>query len=169
MLPTEDLFVYVYVLIDILPSSTPGTRIHMFGYESDIERADVLYTSVLVQMWQGLAGAAVPAWTSSPRAWRRSWLLGFTTAVVARVRAAEQHAAEASVPQAGAGTGAALVLADRKQVISRAVQQAYPVTRTAKVTYSGSGYSSGYAKGQQADLGGSRLPGAAGKAIGGGR
>ena len=117
-------------------------------------------------MWQGLAGAAVPAWTSSPRAWRRSWLLGFTTAVVARVRAAEQHAAaEASVPRAEAGTGAALVLADRKQVISRAVQQAYPVTRTARVTYSGSGY----AKGQQADVGGSRLPGAAGKAISGGQ
>ena len=142
----------------------------MFGYESDIERADMLYTSLLVQMWQGLAGAPVPAWTRSPRAWRRSWLLGFTTAVIARVRAAEQHAAaEATAPQAGSGTGAALVLADRKQVISRAVQQAYPVTRTAKVTYSGSGYGTGYAKGQQADLGGSRLPGAAGKAIGGGR
>ena len=99
--------------------------------------------------------------------WRRSWLLGFTTAVIARVRAAEQHAAaEATTPQAGPGTGAALVLADRKQVISRAVQQAYPVTRTAKVTYSGSGYGSGYAKGQQADLGGCRLPSAAGKAIG---
>jgi len=142
----------------ILPGSRPGTRIHMFGYASDIERADVLYTSLLVQMWQGLAGAAVPAWTRSPRAWRRSWLLGFATAVIARVRAAEQHAAEAAAPQAGAGTGAALVLADRKQVISRAVQQAYPVTRTAKVTYSGSGYGSGYAKGQQADLGGGRLP-----------
>ena len=90
----------------ILPRSRPGTRIHMFGYESDIERADMLYTSVLVQMWQGLAGAAVPAWTSSPRAWRRSWLLGFTTAVIARVRAAEQHAAaEASAPQVGTGTG----------------------------------------------------------------
>jgi len=54
-------------------------------------------------------------------------------------------------------------------VISRAVQQAYPVTRTAKVTYSGSGYGTGYAKGQRADLGGSRLPGATRNAIGGGR
>ncbi len=150
----------------ILPSSRPGTRIHIFGYASDIERADMLYTSLLVQMWQGLVSAPLPAWTRNPRAWRRSWLLGFATAVIARVRAAEQHAAaEATAPQARSGTGAALVLADRKQVISRAVQQAYPVTRTAKVTYSGSGY----AKGQQADLGGSRLPGAAGKAIGGGR
>ena len=35
----------------------------MFGYHSDIERADMLYTSLLVQMWQGLAGPPVPAWT----------------------------------------------------------------------------------------------------------
>ena len=41
----------------ILPSSRPGTQIHVFGFESDIERADVLYTSLLVQMWTGLAGA----------------------------------------------------------------------------------------------------------------
>jgi hypothetical protein len=31
----------------------------MFGFASDIERADVLFTSLLVQMWQGLAGAGV--------------------------------------------------------------------------------------------------------------
>jgi len=148
----------------ILPSSAPGTRIHIFGYASDIERADMLYTSVLVQMWQGLAGAPVPTWTRSPRAWRRSWLLGFATAVIARVRAAEQQAAaDATAPQAESGPRTALVLADRRQVIGRAVKQAYPVTRTARVTYSGSGY----AKGEQADLGGGRLPSATSRALGG--
>jgi hypothetical protein len=45
----------------ILPSGGPGCRIHMFGFASDIERTDVLYTSLLVQMWQGLAAAEVPA------------------------------------------------------------------------------------------------------------
>ena len=37
----------------ILPRPRPGQRIHMFGYASDIERTDVLYTSVLIQMWHG--------------------------------------------------------------------------------------------------------------------
>jgi Protein of unknown function (DUF2786) len=45
----------------ILPSTGPGTRIHIFGFASDIERTDILYTSVLVQMWRALAAAPVPA------------------------------------------------------------------------------------------------------------
>jgi hypothetical protein len=150
----------------VLTGSRPGTRIHMFGYASDIERADLLYTSVLVQMWHGLVGAVVPAWSSSPRAWRRSWLLGFATAVISRVRAAE-HAAtsQATAPGAAAGSRTALVLADRTQVIRRNVEQAYPVTRNARITYSGSGYGAGYAQGQRADIGTSRLRGARNRSL----
>ena len=43
----------------LLPASE-GQRVHVFGYASDIERTDVLYTSVLVQMWHGLVGGAGP-------------------------------------------------------------------------------------------------------------
>ena len=56
----------------ILPRPGPGSRIHIFGFASDIERTDVLYTSLLLQMWHGLAAAQVPGWSRSPRAWRRS-------------------------------------------------------------------------------------------------
>jgi hypothetical protein len=119
-------------------------------------------------MWQGLAGADVPAWTRSPRAWRRSWLLGFVTSVVSRVRAAEQHAAtQATHPQTPSGSRTALVLADRRQVIKRAINQAYPQTRKTRVTYSGSGYGTGYAKGQQADLGSRHLGRPGSRALGG--
>ena len=34
----------------ILPHAGPGSRIHMFGFASDIERTDVLYTSLLIQI-----------------------------------------------------------------------------------------------------------------------
>ena len=88
----------------LLPRQGPGTRIHIFGFASDIERTDVLYTSLLLQMWQGLAVAQVPDWSRSPRAWRRSWLLGFISAVVSRVRAAEQAAtSQATSPAATEG------------------------------------------------------------------
>jgi Protein of unknown function (DUF2786) len=146
----------------ILPRPGPGSRIHMFGFSSDLERTDVLYTSLLVQMWQGLAAEQVPAWSRSPRAWRRSWLLGFAAAVVARVRAAEQEAtSRATAPQARSGSQTALVLADRALVIRRNIEQAYPVTRKSQVTYSGSGYSAGYTQGQRADIGTARLRGSA--------
>jgi hypothetical protein len=61
------------------------------------------------------------------------------------------------------------VLADRRQVVRRAIEQAYPQTRKTRLTYSGSGYGTGYAKGQQADLGSPRLPGTGPRALGGGR
>jgi len=153
----------------ILPRPGSGTRIHIFGYASDIERTDVLYTSLLVQMWQGLAAADPPAQVRNVRAWRRSWLLGFTSAVTGRVRAAEQRAAvQADQDRAGSGPGTALVLADRSQIIQRQLDHAYPVTRKSRVTYSGSGYGAGYAQGQQADLGTTRLGGKPSRALGGG-
>ena len=150
----------------ILPHTGPGSRIHVFGFASDIERTDVLYTSLLLQMWQGLSAAEPPAWSRSTRAWRRSWLLGFATAVIARVRAAEQRAAQrAADAPAGGGPSAALVLADRTEIIERTLRQAYPVTRTSRVTYSGSGYGTGYAQGERADIGTSRLGKPSGRAL----
>jgi Protein of unknown function (DUF2786) len=142
----------------LLPSGDGDQRVHIFGYASDIERADVLYTSVLVQMWHGLIATEVPGQVSSVRAWRRSWLLGFAAAVTARVQAAEDRAARIA-SDAGAGLTAktALVLADRSMVIRRNVAAAYPETRTARLTYTGSGYGAGYRKGQQADIGAGRV------------
>jgi hypothetical protein len=129
----------------------------VFGYASDLERADILYTSLLLQMARGLAVAAVPAGVRSPRAWRRSWLLGFVTAVIARVRTAEDHAAASAEAEPDSGPSTALVLADRALVIRRQLEQAYPVTRKTRVTYSGQGYSAGYAQGERADIGNARL------------
>ena len=141
----------------LLSTTTPGARIHVFGYASDLERADILYTSLLLQMARGLAVAVAPAGVRSIRAWRRSWLLGFVTAVVARVRAAEERAASTAGSEAQAGPSTALVLADRAVVIRRQLEQEYPVTRRTRITYSGRGYSAGYAQGQQADIGNARL------------
>jgi hypothetical protein len=141
----------------LLPART-GQRVHIFGYASDIERTEVLYTSVLVQMWHGLIAADVPAQADSARAWRRSWLLGFVAAVIARVRAAEQRAEHAAAAAPGGDSGrAALVLADRSMVIRQNVAHAYPHTRKAKITYTGTGYGAGYDQGKRADIGTGRV------------
>jgi Protein of unknown function (DUF2786) len=150
----------------ILPGNGPGTRIHMFGFASDIERTDILYTSLLVQMWQGLVAGEVPSSTRNLRAWRRSWLLGFVTAVVSRVQAAEEQAVgKTAASEAETGSSAALVLADRNQIVRHNIEQACPATRRSRVTYTGSGYGDGFAKGSQADLGGQRLRGRTSRAL----
>lgn len=86
------------------------------------------------------------------------------------VSAAEHKAATApDAPAESSEHSVALVLADRKQIIKRAAEQAYPNTRKARVTYSGSGYRDGYVKGQQADIGGPRIGQRAPRALGGDR
>jgi uncharacterized protein DUF2786 len=150
----------------LLGGSRPGSRVHLFGFASDIDRTDLLYTSILIQMAHGLATAQVPEWSSSARAWRRSWLLGFATAVIARVREAEHGAVrEATKPGTRGSEKTALVLADRSLIIRRQVEEAYPVTRKTKVTFTGSGYRDGYRQGERADIGTGRLSKARGRAL----
>ena len=150
--------------------SAEGTRLHVFGYTSDLERADILFTSLLVQMARALARQAVPGYGGEARAWRRSWMLGYCTAVVTRVRAAEEaavaSASESAAGAEGAGQSAALVLADRSLVVRRQVAAAYPRLRKTRVTYSGSGYGDGYREGEKADIGSTKLGKRAAGAIG---
>jgi Protein of unknown function (DUF2786) len=141
----------------LLSTTRPGARIHIFGYASDLERADILYTSLLLQMAHGLTAAVVPAGVHSTRAWRRSWLLGFVSAVITRVKSAEERAASSAEGETHPGPSTALVLADRAVVIRRELEQAYPVTRQTRITYSGRGYRDGYAHGERADIGNRRV------------
>ena len=125
------------------------SRVHVFGYEDDIAQTDLLYTSLLFQMASALRYARVPEGAHSPRAWRRSFLLGFTTAVVLRVRNAYEIAKQESE---ASGTGAELVLADRSLCVKQALRDAYPATRRTRITYSGRGYNQGNAAGQRANI-----------------
>jgi hypothetical protein len=143
----------------LLSRAEPGSRVHVFGYQSDIERADILFTSLLVQMARALAAEPVPAAGGGAKAWRRSWMLGYASAVVARVRAAEEAAvADATADGAAAdGPSTALVLADRAMTVRRHAEKTYPRTRKTRVTYSGDGYQAGYREGQKADIGGAKV------------
>jgi hypothetical protein len=134
-----------------------GPRLHVFGYSSDLERAEILFTSLLVQMARALAQQVVPAYGNSAKAWRRSWMLGYCAAVVARVRAAEEAAVASAGAEADGATSAALVLADRSLTVRLQVSAAYPRLKKKRVTYSGSGYGDGYREGQKADIGGGKL------------
>ncbi|MEU7894940.1 DUF2786 domain-containing protein [Nonomuraea sp. NPDC049152] len=121
-----------------------GQRVHVFGFASDLERADLLATSLLLQMASGVARVPVPA--DRVRAYRRSWMLGFTDEVYRLLVAAESRAASAGAP------GTELVLADRKVEVERAVAEVYPRIRRSVPRMSGTGYRDGVAAGRRADL-----------------
>jgi hypothetical protein len=105
----------------------------------------------------------------SAKAWRCSWMLGYCSAVVNRVRSAEEAAVSSATTAEGASAGqsTALVLADLSLVVRQQVTAEYPKPRRKRVTYSGSGYGDGYREGQKADIGvakiGSRSAGELGR------
>ena len=142
------------------PDGVKELSLHLFGYDSDLLRTDVLFTSLLVQATVGMVGAPAPP-GESVAAFRRSWLAGFTRAVVTRVGDAERKAAgEAGREEAAhrSPTSVALVLADRAAVVEDALAGRYPRLGSARPrTLSGSGMAEGWAAGQRADIGGGRL------------
>jgi hypothetical protein len=134
---------------------------HLFGYDSDLARAEVLYTSLLLQATSSVRRSVAPP-GENLAAYRRSWLAGFTAAVVRRLRESEEQAARAAerTPEddAPVGRSVSLVLADRSVTVRAARDREYPHLRTASArTLSGSGGTSGYLAGQRADLGGTRV------------
>jgi hypothetical protein len=134
---------------------------HLFGFASDLERVELLFTSLLVQAAYGLAAAPVPRHENAA-AYRRSWLVGFTAAVVGRLHAAESRAAasadaDARAEGASSVPSVALVLADRSARVDAALTEAYPRLRSSGPRLlRGSGASRGYAAGERADLGAGR-------------
>lgn len=145
--------------------------LHLFGYESDLTRAEVLYTSLLLQATSLLARTPVPHGESAA-AFRRSWLAGFTSAITRRLREIEERAARQAEPSASTVYTSpqrpfSVVLADRSAAVSSAVDAEYPSLRKASTrNLSGSGGLAGWSAGQRADLGGTRFGGAPGQIAG---
>ena len=130
----------------VVRKTSGGVRVHLFGHAADLERVELLFTSLLVQAAHGLAAVPVPA-HEHPAAFRRSWLAGFAHAIGVRLREAER-AAEQAAP------GSALVLVHRSDLVERRMAEAYPILRTAsRRRLAGGGLEQGYAAGQAASLG----------------
>lgn len=142
-----------------------GYALHLFGMQSDLERVELLYTSLLVQAQTGLARAYVP-WGENAAAYRRSWLQGFATAICVRLRDIEQRttADAAATSTSAGGPSVALVLADRSKLVDSRVKTEYPrLVSAPSRSLQGSGKQNGYAAGQRADLGGTRVGSGSGR------
>jgi hypothetical protein len=150
----------------------PALSMHLFGMDSDLQRVDLLYTSLLVQAAHGLAVARPRSAYESVAAYRRSWMIGFAYSIQQRLVAAEAAArvnaetnSQRASPESG-GPSVSLVLADRAALVDSALAEAYPRLRNAPTrSLSGSGGAEGAAAGKRADLGGKRVSGRGRRAL----
>lgn len=132
----------------------------VFGFASDRERIEMLYTTLLLQAAGELSRLRPRRPGESVAAYRRSWLHGFAVEVHRRLTAAEAVAATTGpAPAETNGRSVALVLADRTARVDRAYADAFPgLGRGRRSTLSGSGFAAGAAAGERADLGRSAVP-----------
>ncbi|GAA4626949.1 DUF2786 domain-containing protein [Actinoallomurus vinaceus] len=136
-----------------LTGSSPLT-LHVFGFASDFERVELLYTSLLLQLANAMPKQGeAPGSGAQARSYRRAFALGFGTRVAARVEEAENRAKrEAATTYAGR---AELVLADRTALVQRAFEDEHPKARKGrKLTARVDGYYAGQAAGDRANIGG---------------
>ncbi len=126
------------------------TSAHLFGYPADIERVEMLFTSLLLQAARAMLKVDLP-WGQDLRVFRRSWLHGFTEAIGERVREMESEA-ESAVSQE------LVFVADRGRIDAK-VSEVYPllVTKKRTVQLSDAGNQAGSLVGRRADLGGVRV------------
>lgn len=132
-------------------------KVIVVGYRSDLERVQLLYTSLLLQATSQLTrirpGDGASRYRESTAAYRRTWFAGFAHAVYARLHTAERQAAHDGAASTSTGQTTALVLRDRARDVADAYERMFPhakSTRTRRL--SGSGYDDGHHAGQRANL-----------------
>jgi hypothetical protein len=138
-----------------------GTKdtIHAFGYENDMAKAELLFTSLLVQgaRWCAQDYREYRYESEERRStFRRGWWTGYANKVYKRLQAIQQRAeSESATP------GTAIVLRDRKQDTNTAMVNHYSGAisrgRRTKGVSSHGGYRRGSEAGDRADLGGTRM------------
>ena len=157
-----------------------GEAISVIGYRSDLDMVETLITSLFVQLTSAMTGATVRrgATASQVAAWRRSFIMGFTAAIVERLhrdRAEAERSAQASNrpgaarhrPAGTSGRAAdsapsvSLVLANRAASVDQEFRNRYPRVRSSTISSgsSAAGRNAGTSAGRRADLGAKRVGG----------
>lgn len=128
--------------------STGGVTI--VGFESTVERAKLLITSLLVQL-SGLVRHQEDFWGGTPaRTWRKNWAAGFAMSVYTRVK--EHEASAKKDYEKATGTSTELVLRDRSALVEQKFDEMFKNLGKARQMNVGSGYSAGLVDGRKADI-----------------
>lgn len=143
----------------------PGTRyvngrrkrtqaMTVIGYQSDVDKVQMLLGSLFIQMSRALVHTPVPSHINA-RTFRTSLCIGFKDSVWIRLQAMKKQAVHES------GSGTDLVLADRSSRVEAAQRDMFPNLTNVPFVKSRSmtGYRTGRVEGDRADIGLSRVGG----------
>jgi hypothetical protein len=127
-------------------------RVQVYGYQSDIEMADMLYTSLLLQMSSATARHRFDPWYTGRRlmAERRSFMFGFIAVIEERLT--EAYALAVEETDDTATTGKELVLASRELAVKSLYHQEHPNIRKTRSTFRGGSSGAGAAAGKRANI-----------------
>lgn len=135
------------------------------GFASDVERAELLYTSLLLQAINGVKDERPFHWAtaSETRQHRKSWLRGFAARVGNRIEEAERRArGDYDREHSGSGEpGTALVVADRDTLVQRFYDEMFGKLKAAKPKrrLNRAAVRAGAMAGSRADIGDPRMSG----------
>jgi hypothetical protein len=133
------------------------------GYETDVDRAELLFTSLLLQAINGVKDQRPAYWStaSETRQHRKSWLRGFAHRVGERIEVAERRARGEYDRTHSGGPGTALVLVDRATLVQQFYDEQFGNLKTAKTSrqLDYDAVRAGASAGNRADIGDPRVGG----------
>ncbi len=118
-----------------------GNVYHLFGYQSDYDQLEFLFSIVIIQAFAELAKVRIPDWESK-KSFKVSWWYGFTVKIVERLDKVNESAKKDAVP------GYGVVLYDRNKAVTNERDKKFPLLRKTASGRANSG--SGWAAGQTA-------------------
>lgn len=130
------------------------TTVVIYGFESDFNKFEALLTSLMLQMtvafkmWKKVHAQVWSALDSRERFYsKRSFMMGYGKGFASRVEAGRSHAVKSS------GTGAELVLVDRKSRVEDHVEQEHPNLKKSRKLLVNAAFDHGHAAGSRASTG----------------
>jgi len=136
----------------VVTSTTgPDPRSYVFGYDSDLDLTEMLFTSLVLQAAHALLAEDIP-FGDTPRSFNSAWWAAYTNRISWRLhtsRDSAEKAAEKATP------GTEVVLKDRRAEVALALKDEFPETNKVRRGAGGrsrAGRAAGYAAGSRAQL-----------------
>jgi Protein of unknown function (DUF2786) len=132
---------------------------NLIGGRGDLDAVELLFTSLLLQVAQGLAAAERQAGRRpASRAFRRAFLVGYAHRIGERLQTARQQATASAAAERGVDL--LPVLRSRREAVETAVAELFPRVRTSRsrASVDEGGWYAGRAAAERADVGPRRSP-----------